>query len=139
MMPVAGSTEKVTIFLGRVVRDVLDVDAALGRDDEGDARGLAVDQDREIELLVDVRAVLDVEAVDLLAGAGLDRDERRAEHLLGEFGDLGGDLAMRTPPLSPAEASLNLPLPRPPAWIWLFTTQIGPGSCLGGGVRVARP
>ena len=35
---------------------------------------------------------------------------------------------MRTPPLSPAEASLNLPLPRPPAWIWLFTTQIGPGS-----------
>src|SRR4029077_13509123 len=40
------------------------------------------------------------------------------------------DLAMRTPPLSPAEASLNLPLPRPPAWIWLFTTQIGPGSFL---------
>src|SRR6478752_8725088 len=37
---------------------------------------------------------------------------------------------MRTPPLSPAEASLNLPLPRPPAWIWLFTTQIGPGSVL---------
>src|ERR1700682_2288770 len=40
------------------------------------------------------------------------------------------DLAMRTPPLSPAEASLNLPLPRPPAWIWLFTTQIGPPSVL---------
>src|SRR3982074_1527627 len=38
------------------------------------------------------------------------------------------DLAMRTPPLSPAEASLNLPLPRPPAWIWLFTTQTGPPS-----------
>src|SRR5258708_2484269 len=35
---------------------------------------------------------------------------------------------MRTPPLSPALFSLNLPLPRPPAWIWLFTTQIGPGS-----------
>src|ERR1700692_2357434 len=34
---------------------------------------------------------------------------------------------MRRPPLSPAEASLNLPLPRPPAWIWLFTTQTGPG------------
>src|SRR4029077_15599947 len=41
-----------------------------------------------------------------------------------------GDLAIRTPPLSPAEASLNLPLPRPPAWIWLFTTQTGPGSFL---------
>jgi malate/lactate dehydrogenase len=38
------------------------------------------------------------------------------------------DWAMRTPPLSPAEASLNLPLPRPPAWIWLFTTQTGPPS-----------
>src|SRR3954465_13639909 len=37
---------------------------------------------------------------------------------------------MRTPPLSPAEASLNLPLPRPPAWIWLFTTQTGPPSFL---------
>src|SRR5436305_5837503 len=35
---------------------------------------------------------------------------------------------MRTPPLSPADASLNLPLPRPPAWIWLFTTQTGPPS-----------
>ena len=49
------------------------------------------------------------------------------------------DLAMRTPPLSPAEASLNLPLPRPPAWIWLFTTQIGPGSDLGGRVGILRP
>ena len=38
--------------------------------------------------------------------------------------------ARRTPPLSPAVASLNLPLPRPPAWIWLLTTQIGPGSAL---------
>ena len=49
------------------------------------------------------------------------------------------DLAMRTPPLSPAEASLNLPLPRPPAWIWLFTTQIGPGSDLRGRVGILRP
>src|SRR6195952_5084993 len=37
---------------------------------------------------------------------------------------------MRTPPLSPAEASLNWPWPRPPAWIWLFTTQTGPPSFL---------
>ena len=37
------------------------------------------------------------------------------------------DLTMRTPPLSPAAASLNLPLPRPPAWIWAFTTHTGPG------------
>ena len=55
-------------LLGRVMGDLLDVHAAFGRDHEGDARGLAVDQRRQIELLGDVRAVLDIEAVDLLAG-----------------------------------------------------------------------
>ena len=38
------------------------------------------------------------------------------------------DFVMRTPPFSPAVASLNLPLPRPPAWICALTTQIGPSS-----------
>ena len=72
-------------FLRRVVRDRFDVHAALGRHDEGNARRGAVDQDRQIKLLVDRRAVLDVKAVDLLAGlAGLDGDERVPEHLLGE-------------------------------------------------------
>ena len=33
---------------------------------------------------------------------------------------------MRTPPFSPASASLNVPLPRPPAWICALTTQTGP-------------
>src|SRR5438445_5095989 len=51
---------------------------------------------------------------------------------------------MRTPPLSPAEASLSLPLPRPPAWIWLFTTQTGPGRALAApsasaGFRTGTP
>ena len=54
-------------LLGRVVRDVLDVHAAFGRDDDGDAAGLAVDQQSEVEFLRDVDAVGDVEAVDLLA------------------------------------------------------------------------
>ena len=68
-------------LLRRVVRDLLDVHAAFGRDHEGDARGLAVDQRRQVELAVDGRAFLDVEAVDLLAvRAGLMRDQRRAEH-----------------------------------------------------------
>ena len=40
------------------------------------------------------------------------------------------DLARRTPPFSPAEASLNLPLPRPPAWICDFTTHSGPPRVL---------
>src|ERR1700752_2147457 len=38
------------------------------------------------------------------------------------------DLAMRTPPLSPAFASLNLPLPRPPAWICDLTAHTAPPS-----------
>ncbi len=80
-------------LLGRVVRDFLDVDAAFGRNHERHFGGFAVDQDREIELLVDVGAFLDVEAVDLLAvRAGLDRDQGRAQHLLGEFVDLGDRL-----------------------------------------------
>ena len=77
-------------LFGRMVRDVLDVDAAFGGDHERHFGGFAVDQDREIELLVDVGAILDVEPVDLLAvRAGLHRDQGRAEHLLGEFIDLG--------------------------------------------------
>ena len=80
-------------LVGRVVRHRLDVHAALRRDDEGDAAGRTVDQHREVELGLDVRAVLDVEAVHLLAGlAGLDRDEGAPEHLLGEGLDLGGRL-----------------------------------------------
>jgi hypothetical protein len=55
-------------LLGRVVGDRLDVHAALGRGDDRDAAGLAVDQQREIEFLGDVDAVGDVEPLDLLAG-----------------------------------------------------------------------
>ena len=76
-------------LLGRVVGDVLDVHAAFGGDHERHARGFTVDQQREIELLLDVRAVFEIEAVDLLAGrAGLHGDQRRAEHFLDELLDL---------------------------------------------------
>jgi hypothetical protein len=72
------------------VRDVLDIDAALGGDHERYSGSLAVDQDRQIKLLVDVGAFLDIEPVDLLAvRSGLHRDQRRPQHLLGEFIDLG--------------------------------------------------
>jgi hypothetical protein len=71
------------------MRHVLDRHAALGRGDDRDPRGLAVDQEGQVEFLGDVRAVLDVDAVDLLAGlAGLDGDEGAAQHLAGEFGGL---------------------------------------------------
>ena len=68
-------------FFRRLVRDLLDVHAAFGGDDEGDARGLAIDQHGEVELALDGGAVLDIEAVDFLAvRAGLVRDQRHAEH-----------------------------------------------------------
>ena len=116
-------------LLRRVVGDRLDVHAALGRGDDGDAAGLAVDQQREVEFLGDVDAVGDVEALDLLAlRAGLDRDQRLAEHLLGMARTSSIDRARRTPPLASGPSSLNLPLPRPPAWICALTTHSGPGS-----------
>ncbi len=76
-------------LLRRVVRDRLDIHAAFGRGDDGDAAGFAVDQQRQVEFLGDVDAVGDVEALDLLAGrAGLDRDQGLAEHLRGMRADL---------------------------------------------------
>jgi hypothetical protein len=76
-------------FFRRIMRDVLDVDAAFGGDHERHFGGFAIDQDRKIELLVDLGAFFDVEAIDLLAMlAGLHRDQRRTQHLLGEFIDL---------------------------------------------------
>ncbi len=68
---------------------VLDVHAALGRGDDGDPAALAVDEQGEVEFLGDVDAVGDVEALDLLAGrAGLDGDQRLAEHLGRMLADL---------------------------------------------------
>ena len=98
-------------FLRRLVRDVLDIDAAFGGDHEGYFRGLAVDQDREIELPVDVGAFLDVEAVDLLAvRAGLHRDQRRAQHLFGEFVDLCDRFGDAHPALVAGRGLLELAL-----------------------------
>jgi hypothetical protein len=121
--PVAGSMRGDDL-LGRVVGDGLDVHAAFGRDDEGDAADRTVDQERAIELAVDVGAVFDIEAVDLLAGvAGLAVTSVLPSISLAFLATTSSiDLARRTPPLASGPSSLNLPLPRPPAWIWLFTT-----------------
>ena len=77
-------------LLGRIVRHILDIHAAFGRNDQGDAVAGAVDQHREVEFLVDIDAVGDIKPVDLLACiAGLDRHQRVAEHLLGVGFDIG--------------------------------------------------
>ncbi len=101
-------------LLRRVVRDGLDVHAALGRDDEGDAPARPVDQQREVEFLVDPHAVGDVEPVDLLArGAGLDRYQRVAEHVRRRGADLLRGLRQPHAALASGGSSLNLPFSAP--------------------------
>jgi len=115
--------------VGCVVRHLLDVHAAFGGHDEGDARGGPVDQRGEIELAADVAAVLDEEAFDDAAGRSVWIVTSVLPSICSAKALTSStDLARRTPPLSPASASLNLPLPRPPAWICAFTTHTGPGS-----------
>ncbi len=61
-------------LLWGIVSDLLDVHAAFRGDDEGDTRGLAINQHRQIELFGNVRTVFNVETIDLLAGrTGLHR------------------------------------------------------------------
>ena len=71
-------------LLRRIVRNRLDVHAAFGRNDESHLAGFAINQDGEIEFAVNVGAVFDIEAVDLLAGgAGLRGHKMVTQHLLG--------------------------------------------------------
>ena len=74
-------------LFGRAGGHFLDVHAAFGRSDDRDAAGATVHQEGEVQFTRNVRAILDVDAVDLLAGgAGLVRDQGLAQHLLGFLG-----------------------------------------------------
>ena len=90
MIPVAGSTVKLVIRSGRLMRHILDVHAAFGRNNESDAACGPIDQQGQIEFLDDRGAFFEIYPVDLLAGgAGLHGDEGAPEHLANIGLDLG--------------------------------------------------
>ena len=74
--PAAGMDVHAEDLLRRVRGDFLDVHAAGGRGDEGDAALLAVEHEAQVDLARDLRARLDVDLVDRQAfGARLLRDQ----------------------------------------------------------------
>ena len=79
-----GVDEDLEDLLRRVLGDVLDLHATLGGGDEGDAARVAIEHRAQVHLGHHLEALLDVEALHLLAfGAGLVRDQLHAEDLLG--------------------------------------------------------
>ena len=76
-------------LLGRVMGHVFDVHAAFGGRHDRNPAVFAVDQHGKIELTLNIAAVFDVDAVDLLAcRTGLDGDKGAAQHLAGKFSGL---------------------------------------------------
>jgi hypothetical protein len=89
VLPARGGIDRLLEdLLGVLLGDLLDIHAAFGRRHHGDAAGGAVEQHAEVVLVLDREALLDEQALDLLAlGAGLRRDELHPEDLLhGLFG-----------------------------------------------------
>ena len=93
---------------------LFDVDAALGGGHEGDLRGVAVEDDAEVELAVDVAALFDVETANEAAfGAGLVGDERGAEDSGRMFADLRKRASQLDAASLAATAGVNLRLDDP--------------------------
>ena len=92
-IPEAGWISTRMIFSGRLCGDFLDVHAAGRRGHERDAARVAVEQQAEVQLALDLRAGLDVDLVDRQAVArGLLGLEPLPEHALGRRGDVRGRL-----------------------------------------------
>ena len=108
------------IFSGVVRGDFLDVHAAFAGGHQAGALRDAVHHHADVELLLDVGALLDQQPAHLLpARTGLVGDQLHAENCFGVLAFTSSrDFATLTPP----------PLPRPPAWICAFTTQTLPPS-----------
>ncbi len=71
-------------LLGRFGGHRLDIDAALGRGDERDAPGPAIDQEREVKLARDGRVLDHIDMPHQPAfRPGLGRDERHAQNAVG--------------------------------------------------------
>ena len=76
-------------LVGRTLRQLLDLDAALGGGDQRDPSGGAVDRQCQIELAGDVAARLDIDPLDLAPfGSGLVRHELFADQRLRRRRDL---------------------------------------------------
>ena len=84
----------------RLGRHLLDIHATSGASDEHRRPRMAVDEDRTVELAIDLAAALHEHLPDdLPLGAGLDRDQRLVEQSLGDPGSVVGALCQLHPPL----------------------------------------
>src|SRR5204863_6675943 len=99
-----------------LARDLLDVDAALGGGDHDDLLRDAVDDHPQVELAVYPARPFDQHALHALACvAGLRRDERRANHLVGQVRDLPDRVGELHAATLAAAAGVDLRLDDPPA------------------------
>src|SRR5258708_37492721 len=86
-------------LVGRIMGDFFDVHPAFGRYNKSDTRCPAIEQHREIEFLLDVAAVLDIQAVELLScGASLRGDKLVGQPFPGISGHLRGGFWKADPP-----------------------------------------
>ena len=106
--------EHLVNFLRRMRGDFLDVHAALGRCHQADPLTDPIDDHAEIEFLLDVGALLDQQAADLLTlRAGLMGLQLHAEYRLGVLPDFVGGLRHLDATALAAPAGMDLCLDHP--------------------------
>jgi hypothetical protein len=112
--------------------DFLDIHAALGRGDDSDTAGLAVDELRDIKLARDIAALLDIDLLDFLAlRSGLVRHEAAAQQLVGAGHHLLHGAADFHAARLAAAAGMDLGLHDPDRAIQLFGDGLGLRRIMG--------